>query len=65
MCGIVGYVGDKGSVDIIIDTDEDLDFTVAAPQNYRLQLLHFSYGEASLLATKTAKNLAALVDAVS
>ena len=41
----------------------DLDFTVAAPQNYRLQLLHFSDGEASLLATKTAKNLAALVDA--
>ena len=40
-----------------------LDFTVAAPQNYRLQLLHFSDGEASLLATKTAKNLAALVDA--
>ncbi|MBR1212311.1 choice-of-anchor I family protein [Bradyrhizobium sp. JYMT SZCCT0180] len=41
----------------------DLDFTVAAPQNFRLQLLHFSDGEASLLATKTAKNLAALVDA--
>ena len=42
----------------------DLDFTVAAgQQNYRLQLLHFSDGEASLLATKTAKNLAALVDA--
>lgn len=40
-----------------------LDFTVAAPQNYRLQLLHFSDGEASLLATSTAKNLAALVDA--
>ena len=39
-----------------------LDFTVAAPQNFRLQLLHFSDGEASLLATKTAKNLAALVD---
>jgi 2',3'-cyclic-nucleotide 2'-phosphodiesterase (5'-nucleotidase family) len=42
----------------------DLDFTVAAgQQNYRLQLLHFSDGEASLLATKTAKNLAAMVDA--
>lgn len=41
----------------------DLDFTVAAPQTYRLQLLHFSDGEASLLATKTARNLAALVDA--
>ncbi|WKA26142.1 choice-of-anchor I family protein [Bradyrhizobium roseum] len=41
----------------------ELDFTIAAPQTYRLQLLHFSDGEASLLATKTAKNLAALVDA--
>lgn len=43
---------------------DDLDFTVAAgQQNFRLQLLHFSDGEASLLATKTAKNLAAMVDA--
>jgi hypothetical protein len=25
----------------------DLDFTVAAPQNYRLQLLHFSDGSQS------------------
>lgn len=33
-----------------------------APQTYRLQLLHFADAEASLLATKTAKNLAALVD---
>jgi VCBS repeat-containing protein len=41
-----------------------LDFTVtAASQNFRLQLLHFSDGEASLLATNTAKNLAAMVDA--
>lgn len=37
--------------------------TPPAPQTYRLQLLHFSDGEASLLATNTAKNLAALVDA--
>jgi len=37
--------------------------TPPAPQTYRLQLLHFSDGEAGLLASETAPNLAALVDA--
>ena len=35
----------------------------AAPQNFTLQLLHLSDGEAGLLASQTAPNLAALVDA--
>jgi VCBS repeat-containing protein len=37
--------------------------TPPAPQSYRLQLLHFSDAEAGLLASETAPNLAALVDA--
>jgi predicted extracellular nuclease/2',3'-cyclic-nucleotide 2'-phosphodiesterase (5'-nucleotidase family) len=35
----------------------------AAPQNFTLQLLHFADAEAGLLASETAPNLAALVDA--
>ena len=35
----------------------------AAPQHFTLQLLHLSDGEAGLLASQTAPNLAALVDA--
>jgi VCBS repeat-containing protein len=38
-----------------------LDFTVAAPQNYRLQVLHF-YGESGTLVSKTAPILGAMVD---
>ncbi|GAA5123355.1 SdiA-regulated domain-containing protein [Luteolibacter yonseiensis] len=38
-------------------------FTPAASPNYTLQLLHLSDGEAGLLASQTAPNLAALVDA--
>lgn len=50
-------LGAQASATGIIVNDD-----VAAPQTYRLQILHFSDAEASLLATKTAKNLAALVD---
>ncbi|MFM9088173.1 MAG: 5'-nucleotidase C-terminal domain-containing protein, partial [Cyanobium sp.] len=43
--------------------NERVSVTTTLPSRYSLQLLHFSDGEAGLLAPDTAPNLAALVDA--
>ncbi len=57
--GLARELEDKTDLDDIGDAQKD----TLTNKNFTLQLLHFSDGEAGLLASQTASKLAALVDA--